>query len=65
MVRWLTHGVTRGRDAVAQRQVSREERVWNQTIADITLLALGTSAPQISLSIVDAIKQLGKDDGQG
>ncbi|KAL3517438.1 hypothetical protein ACH5RR_020027 [Cinchona calisaya] len=31
------------------------EKVWNYTIADITLLAFGTSFPQISLATIDAI----------
>ncbi|CAM6104976.1 unnamed protein product [Calypogeia fissa] len=37
----------------------RREKIWNSTIADITLLALGTSSPQTSLAIIDAIQQLG------
>lgn len=40
-------------------------RVWNPVIADITLLALGTSAPQISLSIIDAIQQIGQKTNAG
>ncbi|GAB4829909.1 hypothetical protein Ancab_019555 [Ancistrocladus abbreviatus] len=35
------------------------EKVWNYTIADITLLAFGTSFPQISLATIDAIRNLG------
>jgi magnesium/proton exchanger len=34
-------------------------------IADITLLALGTSAPQISLAIIDAVQQLGQKTSSG
>eukprot|EP00261_Vitis_vinifera_P035381 XP_019076624.1 PREDICTED: magnesium/proton exchanger isoform X2 [Vitis vinifera] len=37
----------------------RHEKVWNYTIADITLLAFGTSFPQISLAIIDSIQNLG------
>ncbi|CAM6082958.1 unnamed protein product [Calypogeia fissa] len=37
----------------------RREKIWNSTVADITLLALGTSSPQISLAIIDSIQQLG------
>ncbi|KAK6940998.1 Sodium/calcium exchanger membrane region [Dillenia turbinata] len=33
--------------------------VWNYTIADITLLALGTSFAQISLAVIDAIQNIG------
>ncbi|KAG6551758.1 hypothetical protein Mapa_006849 [Marchantia paleacea] len=35
------------------------EKIWNSTVADITLLALGTSSPQISLAIIDSIQHLG------
>ncbi|XP_024369000.1 magnesium/proton exchanger 1 isoform X3 [Physcomitrium patens] len=41
------------------------ERIWNLVIADITLLALGTSAPQISLAIIDAFQQLGQKTEAG
>ncbi|XP_057508895.1 magnesium/proton exchanger-like [Actinidia eriantha] len=37
----------------------RHEKVWNYAIADITLLAFGTSFPQISLATIDAIRNLG------
>lgn len=40
-------------------------RIWNPVIADITLLALGTSAPQISLAIIDAVQQLGLKTSSG
>lgn len=39
--------------------VVRQEKVWNYTIADITLLAFGTSFPQISLATIDALRNLG------
>lgn len=28
-------------------------RVWNETVANLTLMALGTSAPEILLSIIE------------
>ncbi|OAE20434.1 hypothetical protein AXG93_4905s1340 [Marchantia polymorpha subsp. ruderalis] len=37
----------------------QHEKIWNSTVADITLLALGTSSPQISLAIIDSIQHLG------
>lgn len=40
-------------------KVVKYEKVWNYTIADITLLAFGTSFPQISLATIDAIRNLG------
>ncbi|WOL12196.1 magnesium/proton exchanger isoform X1 [Canna indica] len=38
----------------------KHEKVWNYTIADITLLAFGTSFPQISLATIDAIQNIGQ-----
>ncbi|XP_042475301.1 magnesium/proton exchanger isoform X2 [Macadamia integrifolia] len=38
----------------------RHEKVWNYAIADITLLAFGTSFPQISLATIDAFQNLGQ-----
>ncbi|KAL0370614.1 UNVERIFIED_CONTAM: Magnesium/proton exchanger [Sesamum angustifolium] len=35
------------------------KKVWNYAIADIALLAFGTSFPQISLATIDAIRNLG------
>ncbi|KAL3689800.1 hypothetical protein R1sor_016109 [Riccia sorocarpa] len=35
------------------------ERIWNLAVADITLLALGTSSPQISLALIDSFQHLG------
>lgn len=32
-----------------------EVRVWNDTVANLTLMALGTSAPEILLSIVETV----------
>ncbi|KAL6214890.1 hypothetical protein ACLB2K_014322 [Fragaria x ananassa] len=40
-------------------EVIRHEKVWNFTIADISLLAFGTSFPQISLATIDAIRNIG------
>lgn len=40
-------------------EIIRYEKVWNFTIADISLLAFGTSFPQISLATIDAIRNLG------
>lgn len=41
------------------RQVVKQQRVWNYAVADITLLAFGTSFPQISLATIDAFLNLG------
>lgn len=47
------------RDPSTNSEYIRYEKVWNYTIADITLLAFGTSFPQISLATIDAIRNLG------
>ncbi|KAJ7977576.1 magnesium/proton exchanger [Quillaja saponaria] len=46
-------------DPYTHAETIRHEKVWNYTIADITLLAFGTSFPQISLATIDAIRNLG------
>uniref|UniRef100_A0A803NQU3 Sodium/calcium exchanger membrane region domain-containing protein n=1 Tax=Cannabis sativa TaxID=3483 RepID=A0A803NQU3_CANSA len=46
-------------DPSTGEETIRHEKVWNFTIADITLLAFGTSFPQISLATIDAIRNLG------
>lgn len=48
------------RDPITGAEVVRYKKVWNYTIADITLLAFGTSFPQISLATIDAIRNIGK-----
>ncbi|XP_027363395.1 magnesium/proton exchanger [Abrus precatorius] len=47
-------------DPVTKTEIIRYEKVWNYTIADISLLAFGTSFPQISLATIDAIQNIGK-----
>ena len=34
-----------------------EVRIWNDTVANLTLMALGSSAPEILLSIIEIIKK--------
>lgn len=46
-------------DPYTNTEVIRYEKVWNYTIADISLLAFGTSFPQISLATIDAIRNIG------
>lgn len=46
-------------DPYTKAETVRYEKVWNYTIADISLLAFGTSFPQISLATIDAIRNLG------
>jgi len=44
--------------------VMREEPVWNWAVANITLLAVGSSSPEILLSLVDTIITLNQPAGQ-
>uniref|UniRef100_A0A7N2N3A4 Sodium/calcium exchanger membrane region domain-containing protein n=1 Tax=Quercus lobata TaxID=97700 RepID=A0A7N2N3A4_QUELO len=46
-------------DPSTNAEIVKYEKVWNYTIADITLLAFGTSFPQISLATIDAIRNIG------
>ncbi|XP_022155295.1 magnesium/proton exchanger isoform X1 [Momordica charantia] len=46
-------------DPYTNTEIIRYEKVWNFTIADISLLAFGTSFPQISLATIDAIRNIG------
>lgn len=46
-------------DPQTNLEIVRYEKVWNYAIADITLLAFGTSFPQISLATIDALQSLG------
>ncbi|PNW76872.1 hypothetical protein CHLRE_11g479600v5 [Chlamydomonas reinhardtii] len=41
-----------------------KEPVWNWVVANITLMALGTSSPEIMLSLVEALLTLGKPAGE-
>ncbi|XP_074356951.1 magnesium/proton exchanger [Apium graveolens] len=46
-------------DPYTKTETVRYEKVWNYTIADISLLAFGTSFPQISLATIDTIRNIG------
>jgi solute carrier family 8 (sodium/calcium exchanger) len=37
--------------------------IWNPTIANLTLMALGSSAPEILLSVIESLKDLGEPAG--
>ena len=41
-----------------------EVSVWNPTIANLTLMALGSSAPEILLSIIETVTTLGEEPGE-
>lgn len=46
-------------DPVTNTKIVKHKKVWNYAIADISLLAFGTSFPQISLATIDAIRNIG------
>ena len=41
-----------------------EESVWNPTVANLTLMALGSSAPEILLSVIETLTTLGETPGE-
>eukprot|EP00850_Spirogloea_muscicola_P026137 SM005763S18326 [mRNA] locus=s5763:12:852:- [translate_table: standard] len=54
---WAPHG------GLAGEEQKRVERRWNPTVAHTTLLAIGTSAPEVLLALIDAIKHLDREPG--
>ena len=49
-------------DAEKQEAVKFRVRIWNETVANLTLMALGSSAPEILLATIEAALQLGAPD---
>jgi len=43
----------------------KEVKVWNDTVANLTLMALGSSAPEILLSVLETVGLLGVDAEPG
>ena len=41
-----------------------EKTVWNATVANLTLMALGSSAPEIMLAVLETIMQLEDEPGE-
>ena len=50
-------------DKSLQNKFFVEVPVWNATIANLSLMALGSSAPEILLSVVDTCGKLGEEAG--
>jgi len=48
----------------AEGPIAIEKPVWNPTIANLTLMALGSSAPEIILSIAEVAKDIGATPGE-
>ena len=45
-------------DVEKNQNVQKEILIWNETVANLTLLALGSSAPEILLAMVETISEL-------
>ncbi|ELU01061.1 hypothetical protein CAPTEDRAFT_224088 [Capitella teleta] len=54
-------------DEERQERVEKEVLVWNETVANLTLMALGSSAPEILLAVAETLFTLGQEaqDGLG
>lgn len=50
-------------DEKTEKSFEIEVPVWNATMANLTLMAFGSSAPEIILSVLEAVKDLGKPSG--
>lgn len=48
-------------DEEKQEKVEREILIWNETVANLTLMALGSSAPEILLATIEAALRLGNE----
>jgi len=45
-------------DAEQEKVVRREVLIWNETVANLTLMALGSSAPEILIAFIEALTKL-------
>lgn len=45
-------------DEETQAEVSVDVAIWNPTVANLTLMALGSSAPEILLSVIETMNNL-------
>ncbi|KAK2143511.1 hypothetical protein LSH36_835g00039 [Paralvinella palmiformis] len=55
-------------DEENQAMVEKHVLIWNETVANLTLMALGSSAPEILLSVLETLNNLGSEsleDGLG
>lgn len=48
-------------DPERQEVVEREVLIWNETVANLTLMALGSSAPEILIALIEALTKLPPD----
>lgn len=45
-------------DAEKTQHITVERKIWNATIANLSLMALGSSAPEILLSVISSVKDI-------
>lgn len=51
-------------DPYTQEFVKTKINVWNPTVANLTLMALGSSAPEILLNVIETLQTLGSKPGE-
>lgn len=51
-------------DPYTNDYVSTKVNVWNPTVANLTLMALGSSAPEILLNVIETVQTLGEKPGE-
>ena len=51
-------------DPYTGQLVKTKVPVWNPTVANLTLMALGSSAPEILLNVIETVQTLGKKPGE-
>jgi solute carrier family 8 (sodium/calcium exchanger) len=52
------------RDENGDVKSTKQVDFWNPTVANLTLMALGSSAPEILLSVIETVTKLGKCPGE-
>ena len=51
-------------DEYSGELVKTKVPVWNPTVANLTLMALGSSAPEILLNVIETVSTLGAKPGE-
>lgn len=51
-------------DPYTEEFISTKVAVWNPTVANLTLMALGSSAPEILLNVIETVQALGDKPGE-
>ena len=49
-------------DSSRGEKVEMEVLIWNETVANLTLMALGSSAPEILLAVIETVSNLGDNE---